>query len=57
MGFIINYRDLRFAGFIGLSIVASELQARATLERLRREGYDVTSTEPRLARAPTAALV
>ena len=57
MGFIINYRDPRFAGFMGLSIVASELQARATLERLRREGYDVTSTEPRLARAPTAALV
>ena len=57
MGFIINYRDPRFAGFMGLSIVASELQARATLERLRREGYEVTSTEPRLARAPTAALV
>ena len=51
MGFTITYRDPRFAGFTGLSIVASELQARAALERLRREGYEVTSTEPRLARA------
>jgi hypothetical protein len=53
MGFTITYRDPRFAGFTGLSIVVSELQARATLERLRREGYEVTSTEPRLARVPT----
>jgi hypothetical protein len=60
MGLTITYRDPRFAGFEGLSIIASELQARATLERLRREGYEVTSTEPRLARASTerhAALV
>ena len=53
MGFTITYRDPRFAGFVGISIAASELQARAALERLRREGYEVTSTEPRLARAPT----
>jgi len=52
MVFTITYRDPRFADFTGLSIVASELQARAALERLRREGYEVTSTEPRLARAP-----
>jgi predicted membrane GTPase involved in stress response len=52
MGFTITYRDPRFAGFTGLSIVASELQAGAALERLRREGYEITSTEPRLARAP-----
>jgi hypothetical protein len=57
MGFIINYRDPRSAGFIGVSIVSSELQAREQLERLRREGYEVTSTEPRLARVPSAALV
>jgi hypothetical protein len=60
MGFIIQYRDPRFAGFIGISIVPGELQARTTLERLRREGYEVTSTEPRLARTLTehrAALV
>ena len=62
MGFIINgfHHQLSrpaLRGFYSLSIVASELQARATLERLRREGYEVTSTEPRLARAPTAALV
>ena len=56
MGFFINYRDPRFAGFIGLSIVANELQARTVLERQRREGYEVTSTEPRLARVPSAAL-
>ena len=53
MGFVINYRDPRFAGFIDMSIVPDELQARAALERLRREGYEVTSTEPRLARAPS----
>lgn len=52
MGFTITYRDPRFAGFTGLSIVANELQARASLEHLRREGYEITSTEPRLARAP-----
>jgi hypothetical protein len=52
MGFTITYRDPRFAGFTGLSIVVGELQARAALERLRREGYEVTSTEPRLARVP-----
>jgi hypothetical protein len=52
MGFTITYRDPRFPGFTGLSIVASELHARAALERLRREGYEITSTEPRLARAP-----
>jgi hypothetical protein len=60
MGFVIHYRDPRFAGFIGISIVPGELQARTTLERLRREGYEVTSTEPRLAGNPTehrAALV
>ena len=56
MGFIINYRDPRFAGFIGLSIVPNELQARAALERLRFQGYEITSTQPRLARAPTEAL-
>jgi hypothetical protein len=52
MSFVIHYRDPRFAGFIGISIVPGELQARASLERLRREGYEVTSTEPRLARVP-----
>jgi len=57
MGFIINYRDPRFAGFVGVSIVSSESQARAALERLRIQGYEVTSTEPRLARVPGAALV
>ena len=39
-------------GFCG-RVLTSEFQARVTLERLRREGYEVTSTEPRLARAPT----
>lgn len=53
MGFTITYRDPRFPGFTGLSIVAGELHARAALERLRREGYEVTRTEPRLARAPS----
>jgi hypothetical protein len=60
MAFIITYRDPRSAGFTGISIVPDESQARATLERLRREGYEVTSTEPQLGRAPTerrAALV
>jgi hypothetical protein len=52
MGFTITYRDPRFPGLAGLSIVASELHARAALERLRREGYEITSTEPRLARVP-----
>ena len=53
MTFTITYRDPRIAGFAGASIVTSALQARAVLERLRREGYEVTSTKPRLARAPT----
>jgi hypothetical protein len=53
MGFTITYRNPRLVGFTGISIVASELQARAALERLRREGYEVTRTEPRLARAPS----
>jgi hypothetical protein len=51
MTFTITYRDPRFAGFAGASIVTSALHARETLERLRREGYEVTSTDPRLARA------
>ena len=53
MTFTITYRDPRFAGFAGASVVTSEFQARVTLERLRREGYEVTNTNPRLARAPT----
>jgi hypothetical protein len=48
MTFTITYRDPRFAGFAGASIVTSAPQARETLERLRREGYEVTSTVPRL---------
>ena len=57
MGFIITYRDPRLAGFTGMSMVAGESQARVALEGLRREGYEVTSTEPHLARIPTEALV
>jgi hypothetical protein len=53
MTFTITYRDPRFAGFAGASIVTSTLQARETLERLRLQGYEIVSTEPRLARAPT----
>jgi len=43
MSFIIHYRDPRFAGFIGISIVPGEVQARAALERLQRGGYEVTN--------------
>jgi hypothetical protein len=57
MAFTITYRDPRFTGFAGVSIVGSEQQARTALERLRREGYEVTSTEPRLAHAPAASMV
>jgi hypothetical protein len=57
MTFRITYRDPRSAGFAGAAIVNSEIEAREKLERLQREGYEVTSTEPRLARAPTEPLV
>jgi hypothetical protein len=57
MGFIINYRDPRVVGFVGVCMVSTELQVRAELERLRIHGYEVTSTEQRTARVPSAALV
>jgi hypothetical protein len=49
MRFTITFRDPRVAGFAGASIVSSEFQAREALERLRRQGYEVTGTEPPLA--------
>ena len=52
MGITITYRDPRSEGFSGLSIVGGEVQARATVERLRREGYEVTGTEPPLTLQP-----
>jgi hypothetical protein len=52
MGITITYRDPRFEGFSGLSIVGGEEQARATVERLQREGYEVTGTEPPLTLQP-----
>jgi len=57
MAFIITYRDPRVPGFTGLSVLPDEAQVRATLERLRHEGYEVTSTEPRPVRVPSAARV
>ena len=52
MSFLIAYRDPRHPKSVGASIVGSELQVKDVIKRLRREGYEVTGTEPPLTLQP-----
>jgi hypothetical protein len=43
MRFVIEYRDPRQPRTAGVTLVGSESQAKTVVERLRREGFEVTS--------------
>jgi hypothetical protein len=46
MSFVITYRELRSPKNEGVCIVGSERQVGETLDRLGREGYEVTRITP-----------
>jgi len=48
MTFLIIYRDPRHANNEGISVGSSEPEVRQAIDRLRREGYDVTRITPPL---------
>jgi hypothetical protein len=51
MTFVIAYHDPRRANSAGVTIGCSEPEVWAAIERLRREGYEVTSITPPLIHA------
>jgi hypothetical protein len=53
MAIVIAYRELRSPKNEGVCIVGSERQVRETLERLGREGYEVTRITPPLKAIPS----
>jgi hypothetical protein len=53
MPFVIAYRELRSPKSEGVCIVGSERQVRETLERLGREGCEVTRITPPIRRIPS----
>jgi hypothetical protein len=53
MAFVIAYRELRSPKNEGVCIAGSERQVRETLERLGREGYEVTRITPPLKGIPS----
>jgi hypothetical protein len=46
MAFVITYCDPHHANSEGVTIGGDELEVREAIERLRREGYEVTSITP-----------
>jgi lysylphosphatidylglycerol synthetase-like protein (DUF2156 family) len=48
MAFVITYHDECHANSAGVTIVGKEAEVREAIERLRREGYEVTSITPPL---------
>jgi hypothetical protein len=46
MTFVITYCDPHHANSGGVAIGANEPEVRAAIDRLRREGYEVTSIVP-----------
>jgi hypothetical protein len=53
MAIVITYRELRSPKNEGVCIVGSDRQARETLERLGREGYEVTRITPPIRHIPS----
>ena len=47
MTFVITYSDPHHVNSAGVTIGANEPEVREAIERLRREGYEVTSITPR----------
>jgi hypothetical protein len=50
MTFVIAYHDPGHANSAGVTVAGSELDAMDAIERLRREGYEVTGITPPLAK-------
>jgi hypothetical protein len=46
MTFVITYRDPSHANSVGVTVADSEAGVREAVERLRREGYEVTRIAP-----------
>jgi len=50
MTFVIAYRDPCHANSEGVAVAGSEPDVMEAIERLRREGYEVTSITPPIAK-------
>jgi hypothetical protein len=48
MAFVITYHDPQHANSGGTSVAGNEREARETIMRLKREGFEVTRVEPPL---------
>ena len=49
MRFVIEYQDPRKPRTAGVTLVGSEAQAKTVVERLQRDGYEVTNITPPLS--------